>query len=407
MFRSLENARAGVVSPNAFRTIEITKRSYNLQLSQLRDIESVHTALINSIQVDNKIGRYMLSGCADGTIYIHDLFNLSGSPSHTCKAVWREKKATVNSHNASVETVQWYPFDMGLFVTSGLDKILKIWDANTLQPCSKISAKGQIYQHHMSPVPAKNCVIAVASSDHNVVLFDLRIGNCTQELRGHSNAVISCEWSSNDEHILATGGSDSRLLVWDIRSAKHCLLSLDIENKNAVLDHKKANRAHDGYISSVKFIDNSTSLLSFGTDNKLRLWNLVSGKNQEVDYGNIKNNRKKKIQIDVSQNSNPSVVYVPSDGNILIFEIKTGDLVNTLTGHYNKTNCCYFDPIYLYLYSGGYDQTILVWSDDNVQYVGYTDSKKPVSSSKSKFGRPQKPVVDPESLLEDAWSDED
>lgn len=57
MFRSLENARAGVVSPNAFRTIEITKRSYNLQLSQLRDIESVHTALINSIQVDNKIGR--------------------------------------------------------------------------------------------------------------------------------------------------------------------------------------------------------------------------------------------------------------------------------------------------------------------------------------------------------------
>lgn len=35
----------------------------------------------------------------------------------------------------SVETVQWYPWDNGLFTTSGGDKILKIWDANRLEVC--------------------------------------------------------------------------------------------------------------------------------------------------------------------------------------------------------------------------------------------------------------------------------
>ena len=139
----------------------------------------------------------MLSGCADGTIYIHDLFNLSGSPSHTCKAVWKEKKATVNSHNASVETVQWYPFDMGLFVTSGLDKILKIWDANTLQPCSKISAKGQIYQHHMSPVPAKNCVIA---GKINLKWSHSSITE-VQNMLKHASSVSSCLLQSKESQM--------------------------------------------------------------------------------------------------------------------------------------------------------------------------------------------------------------
>lgn len=35
----------------------------------------------------------------------------------------------------SVETVQWYPFDNGLFTSSGGDKVLKVWDSNLLVVC--------------------------------------------------------------------------------------------------------------------------------------------------------------------------------------------------------------------------------------------------------------------------------
>lgn len=36
-------------------------------------------------------------------------------------------------HKYSVETVQWYPHDTGMFTSSSFDKTLKVWDTNTLQ----------------------------------------------------------------------------------------------------------------------------------------------------------------------------------------------------------------------------------------------------------------------------------
>ena len=35
-------------------------------------------------------------------------------------------------HKFSVETVQWYPLDTGMFMSSGMDKLLKVWDTNEL-----------------------------------------------------------------------------------------------------------------------------------------------------------------------------------------------------------------------------------------------------------------------------------
>ena len=37
------------------------------------------------------------------------------------------------THKHSVETVQWYPMDTGLFTSSGADQQLKIWDTNRLK----------------------------------------------------------------------------------------------------------------------------------------------------------------------------------------------------------------------------------------------------------------------------------
>ena len=37
------------------------------------------------------------------------------------------------AHKFSIEAVQWYPRDNGMFITSSLDKSVKVWDSNTLQ----------------------------------------------------------------------------------------------------------------------------------------------------------------------------------------------------------------------------------------------------------------------------------
>jgi len=36
-------------------------------------------------------------------------------------------------HRGSVETIQWYQFDTGMFVSSGTDKLVKVWDTNLMR----------------------------------------------------------------------------------------------------------------------------------------------------------------------------------------------------------------------------------------------------------------------------------
>lgn len=57
-------------------------------------------------------------------------------------------------HRFSVETVQWYPHDTGMFTSSSFDKTLKIWDTQTLQVrenfCSLQASLYTYYSFHIS-----------------------------------------------------------------------------------------------------------------------------------------------------------------------------------------------------------------------------------------------------------------
>lgn len=86
----------------------------------------------------------LLSGGSDGTIAIHDLEDLRESEhnmldSRVYKLVCSVSPGNRNAHRRSIETVQWYPLDTGIFTSSGADRVLKIWDANSLKVhCLKI-----------------------------------------------------------------------------------------------------------------------------------------------------------------------------------------------------------------------------------------------------------------------------
>lgn len=66
-------------------------------------------------------------------------------------------------HKYSVETVQWYPHDTGMFTSSSFDKTLKVWDTNTLQAADVFNFEETVYSHHMSPAATKHCLVAVGT----------------------------------------------------------------------------------------------------------------------------------------------------------------------------------------------------------------------------------------------------
>lgn len=116
----------------------------------------------------------MLSGCGDGSWYIHDTFNLTGEIDHMKKCVVQCPRRI--GHTKSIGTAEWlgqlvngrrkeypnltlsfflpfrYPVDNGMFVTSSSDGTLCVWDANSAQrPVDKYDLEEVITRHQINP----------------------------------------------------------------------------------------------------------------------------------------------------------------------------------------------------------------------------------------------------------------
>ena len=91
----------------------------------------------------------LLSGGADGVIVIHDVTNTEGVPQCTFPSVCSIGQSNRDRHRYSVQTVQWYPHDTGMFISSGFDKLLKVWDTNTLVVRRSIDLKALLFARNV------------------------------------------------------------------------------------------------------------------------------------------------------------------------------------------------------------------------------------------------------------------
>ncbi|XP_020639401.1 DNA excision repair protein ERCC-8 isoform X2 [Pogona vitticeps] len=339
MLSFMYSRQTGLDDPLRLRRAESTRRVLSLELNKDRDIERIHGSGINTLDIEPVESRYMLSGGSDGVIVLYDLENLGGKPCYTCKAVCSVGRSHPDVHKFSVETVQWYPHDTGMFTSSSFDKTLKIWDTNTLQSVEVFTFEGTVYSHHMSPIATRHCLIA-----------------------GHKQEVLAVSWSPRYEYILATASADSRVKLWDVRRASACLLTLDQHNgEKSKASSEAVNTAHNGRVNGLCFTNDGLHLLTIGTDDRMRLWNSSSGENTLVNYGKVCNESRKGVKFAVSHGCSPEFAFVPYSSTIALYTVYSGDLITVLRGHYSSVDCCVFQPNFQELYSSGRDGNILAW----------------------------------------------
>ncbi|KAG5841314.1 DNA excision repair protein ERCC-8 [Anguilla anguilla] len=362
MLGFLSARQTGLDDPLRLRRAESTRRVLSFELNSDREVDRIHGNGINTLDIEVIDGRYMLSGGADGVIVIYDLENSSRKPQYTCKALCTVGRSSRYVHRFSVETVQWYPRDTGMFVSSSFDKTMKVWDTETLKPAEVFQFQGNVYCHHMSPIARKHSLIAVGTEDPKVQLCDLKSGGRSHILQGHRGEILSVRWSPRHEHILATASADSRVRLWDVRKASGSLFTLDQHNREKSKASSEAvNTAHNGRVNGLRFTPDGLHLLSTGTDDRMRLWNSATGANTLVNYGKVENDSRKGLQVAVSQGCSAEFAFVPCGSSVAVYALHTGERVTTLRGHYNNVNCCVFHPDYQELYSGGKDCNILAW----------------------------------------------
>ncbi|XP_026098691.1 DNA excision repair protein ERCC-8-like [Carassius auratus] len=400
MLSFLYARQSGVDDPVRLRRAESTRRVLSLELNHNRDVDRIHGNGINTLDIEVIDGRYMLSGGSDGVIVIYDLENNSKKPQYTCKAICTVGRSSRHVHKFSVETVQWYPHDTGMFVSSSFDKTMKVWDTETLKPAEEFQFDGNVYCHHMSPVARKHSLVAVGTKDPKVQLCDLKSGSRIHILQGHRGEILSVRWSPRYDHILATASTDSRVRIWDVRRASGSLFTLDQHNGDKSKASSEAvNTAHNGRVNGLCFTADGLHLLTTGTDDRMRLWNSATGENTLVNYGKVVNESRKGLKFTVSRGCSPEFVFVPCGSAVAVYGLHSGELITMLRGHYNNVDCCEFHPDYQELYSGGKDCNILAW----VPVLRQPDIED--DETNSKRGGTQA-AINP--AFEDAWSsDED
>jgi hypothetical protein len=98
-------------------------------------------------------------------------------------------------------------------------------------------------------------LLASASSDQTVRLWDARSGQLQRVLRGHATGVYAVCFSADGER-LATGSTDQTVRIWDIRTGQQ-LLSL---------------RGHTHSVWGVSFSPDGRRLASCSGDGTVRIW---------------------------------------------------------------------------------------------------------------------------------------
>lgn len=183
-------------------------------------------------------------------------------------------------------------------------------------------------------------LLATGGDDDLIIIWDSASGHELRALVGHSGYVNSLSFSP-DGRLLASGSSDSLIKLWDMTGGAEI----------------QTLAGHKGIVNEVAFSPNGSILASAGEDGTIRLWDVKGGKETATFSG---------------ESGGVSSLALSPDGRLLaggindslvrIWDISTQKAVFDLPGHSDSVISLAFNPDGKTLASGSMDKNVKIWS---------------------------------------------
>lgn len=243
----------------------------------------------------------------------------------------------------SVSSVSWS--EKGNYIAVGTFKgDVQIWDA----AASKLLSTLNGHTARVGALAWNLDLLCSGSRDRNVFLRDIRAPaneSGERKLTGHKQEVCGLKWSP-DHLLLASGGNDNKLLVWNVNGGNS-----PIQTYN---DHVAA-------VKAIAWSPHQHGLLASGggtADRCIRFWNTLTGQNlQSVDTGS------QVCNLAWSKHSNELVsTHGYSQNQILIWKYPSMVQLAKLTGHSYRVLYLAVSPDGEAIVTGAGDETLRFWN---------------------------------------------
>jgi WD40 repeat protein len=283
------------------------------------------------------------------TVYAQ-LRDRAGNVSQTFSATIRFSfTGTLSGHTDRVFSVAFSP-DGRLLASGSSDKTIKLWDVATGSLVRTLSGHTwSVFSVAFSP----DGRLLASGSYREIKLWEVATGSEVRTLSGHVSDVTSVAFSP-DGRLLASGSFDTTINLWDVATGSLV----------RTLPDSRAS------VYSVAFSPDGRLLASGSLEETIKLWDVTTGSLVRTLTGHTDSVYSVAFSPDgrllasgsCQRNSN----YFCSQGEIKPGEIKlwdvtTGSLVRTLTGHTDSVYSVAFSPDGRLLASGSRDATIKLW----------------------------------------------
>lgn len=146
---------------------------------------------------------------------------------------------------------------------------------------------------------------------------------------------------SPDAKMLASGGDDPSVRLWDVKSG-------------TLLD---SYEGHEGPISALEFAGAGKLLVSAGKDGSLRIWDLESKQCRVFDQGSA-------VHALAGNSPGDMIVSGGNDGVVTLWDPAGGEVIRKFTGHTKSVTSLAFGADGA-IVSGSEDGTIKIWDSTN------------------------------------------
>jgi flagellar hook assembly protein FlgD len=159
---------------------------------------------------------------------------------------------TLGGHAKQVYGVSFSP-DGKMLATASADNTVKLWDTSTDKQIKTL--KGHTNSVNGVSFSPNGKMLATASGDNTVKLWDTSTGKQIKTLKGHTNSVNGVSFSPNGK-MLATASGDNTVKLWDTSTGKQI----------------KTLKGHTNSVNGVSFSPNGKMLATASGDYRVRLW---------------------------------------------------------------------------------------------------------------------------------------